>query len=626
MLDSKLESSLLENTNFKDYKSAFIKTNEYKKLIESKNYKDSAYKKDLEDKAFINYARNIEKQKLLYFALCLNHQVLIIKSPQDNKEQKKFLGYEWSNRKGDEGLKELNSPYITPLFERENLNNPNKLSFLIKQSFLKNEFEIPNELEKYASKAKLVDMIDFSKVEFDKAISLNPVNKVFLNPFANCKYELVRLCEIKNIDIKKGTSITQKQTKQGNIKVVAGGLDYAYFHNEANRPKNTITISASGANAGFVNFWNEEIFASDCTTINANSEVTIKFIYYILQFMQTNIYQLARGAAQPHVYPKDIENIQIPELDTKIQQQIVRECEKVEEQYNTIRMSIEKYQELIKAILVKCGIIANNDEFMGGKLNRLDSINSFIVTLLESIKELESKLDYTLLACHTELLSEVSQSAKSKRDSSIDISGIRSQHDKIDSKEYLTQLKTLLDSIPTPPQQSYPQYRLSDKYKFNLQIGKRVLDSELNPQGQIPVYSANVKKPFGYIDKELLKDYERDSVLWGIDGDWMVGFIPRNTPFYPTDHCGVLQVKDNNIKAKIVSFVLDEAGKRVGFSRNLRASIERIGNLQIPLPPLEAQEKIISAIETIESKISALESRNAILANAKNEILNKYLF
>lgn len=197
---------------------------------------------------------------------------------------------------------------------------------------------------------------------------------------------------------------------------------------------------------------------------------------------------------------------------------------------------------------------------------------------------------------------------------------------KILQKAGLTQsLHSLLDSLPTPPPQGYPQYRLNDKSKFSLQIGKRVLDSELNPQGQIPVFSANVKKPFGFIHKELLKDYEKDSVLWGIDGDWMVGFIPKNTPFYPTDHCGVLQVNDKDIKAKIVSFLLDETGKKAGFSRNLRASIERVGSVKIPLPPIEEQEKIINAIENIESKISLLESHLSQLDSKKSKVLQDFL-
>ena len=35
----------------------------------------------------------------------------------------------------------------------------------------------------------------------------------------------------------------------------------------SNRPANVITVSGSGANAGFVNFWPIPIFASDCSTI-----------------------------------------------------------------------------------------------------------------------------------------------------------------------------------------------------------------------------------------------------------------------------------------------------------------------------------------------------------------------
>ena len=363
-----MDSTLLESQSFKDYKNAFNTSSEYKKLKDSKDYKDSQDKQELEDKAFLDFALKIEKDKLLYFSLSLNKEVLVIKAPSDNKEQKRFLGYEWSNRKGDEGLKELNKPYLSPLFERDNPTNPNKLNFLVREAFNHTLESIPKELEPYAFRARLVDMLDFEKVEFNKAISLNPVQgnpslrggaeAIHANPFANSKYKLVRLGDIKGIAIKKGKSITKKETKEGVIKVVAGGINYAYLHNEANRPENTITISASGANAGFVNFWQEEIFASDCTTINLDSDISIRFVFYILQSIQKNIYGLARGAAQPHVYPKDIENIKIPfPDDLEIQKQIVSECEKIEKQYQTIRMSIEKYQELIKAILAKSGVI-----------------------------------------------------------------------------------------------------------------------------------------------------------------------------------------------------------------------------------------------------------------------------
>jgi type I restriction enzyme M protein len=63
---------------------------------------------------------------------------------------------------------------------------------------------------------------------------------------------------------------------------------------------------------------------------------------------------------------------------------------------------------------------------------------------------------------------------------------------------------------------------------FDVSIGKRVIEANLNEKGTIPVYSANVFEPLGYIDKYLITDFSTPSVLWGIDGDWMVNYIPVN--------------------------------------------------------------------------------------------------
>ena len=200
-----------------------------------------------------------------------------------------------------------------------------------------------------------------------------------------------------------------------------------------------------------------------------------------------------------------------------------------------------------------------------------------------------------------------------------------------DKIEFLQALQTplnlnaLLDSIPTPPQKGWEKVRLSNTQKFSLSIGKRVLDSELQTQGTIPVYSANVKKPFGYIDKELLEDYESDSVLWGIDGDFMVGFMPKGTAFYPTDHCGILRVTSDDIVPKILSFALENEGKKVGFRREYRASLERVRNLQIPLPPIESQKQIINAISKIEEKISLMDSSLEGLEGKKEKVLKDFL-
>ena len=51
--------------------------------------------------------------------------------------------------------------------------------------------------------------------------------------------------------------------------------------------------------------------------------------------------------------------------------------------------------------------------------------------------------------------------------------------------------------------------------------------------------------------KKNMKDYSRPSVIWGIDGDWMVNIIPAGVPFYPTDHCGVLRIKTEKNPSRI---------------------------------------------------------------------------
>ena len=83
--------------------------------------------------------------------------------------------------------------------------------------------------------------------------------------------------------INRGTTITQKEALEGDIPVVAGGLKPTYYHNKANRFNTTITVSGSGANAGFVNLWKQPIFASACSTVEVkDANVDIEFIYYIL--------------------------------------------------------------------------------------------------------------------------------------------------------------------------------------------------------------------------------------------------------------------------------------------------------------------------------------------------------
>lgn len=111
--------------------------------------------------------------------------------------------------------------------------------------------------------------------------------------------------------IERGTVITEKECTPGKIKVVAAGMDFAYYHNQSNRDENIITISTSGANAGFINFWREPIYASDCMTLQCKNLLDTLLCLQNLRNYQPFVFNMAHGSAQPHVYPEQVYDIPI---------------------------------------------------------------------------------------------------------------------------------------------------------------------------------------------------------------------------------------------------------------------------------------------------------------------------
>ena len=116
----------------------------------------------------------------------------------------------------------------------------------------------------------------------------------------------------------KGKNITKSKAKLGNVPVVGGGIEPAYYHNTANTQAPVITISASGANAGFVNLYYKNIWASDCSYIDTTMTNYIYYIYLLLKNKQIEITNMQLGAAQPHVYPRDLVNLKIKEFPIEV--------------------------------------------------------------------------------------------------------------------------------------------------------------------------------------------------------------------------------------------------------------------------------------------------------------------
>ena len=107
----------------------------------------------------------------------------------------------------------------------------------------------------------------------------------------------------------RGKNITAEEMQEGMIPVISAGIEPSGFHNQSNVKGVSLTISNSGANAGYLQINYSDIWAADCSY--CNSAKHIYFYYELLNNMRVVLFNLQKGAAQPHVYAKDINKMKI---------------------------------------------------------------------------------------------------------------------------------------------------------------------------------------------------------------------------------------------------------------------------------------------------------------------------
>jgi len=530
---------------FKMYVGAFADSADAKNLLKTKAYKN----KSADEQAaaylekFYDYAHAIEEEKLFYFSLVYQQTTVIITAPADNKAQKDFLGYDWSNRKGNEGIQ-----IITPggkMYDDSDRTAEGTLACAIKKSFSGVIPSFSDKQQAYASVVSTKDMLDFSRVGFNKAMRLSVENVIELNS----KYPLLALGKVCDVTIggtpsrrnpdyftgrnlwvsiaeMQGQTITDTKEKitdeaiaASNVKLIPTGTTLLSFKLSIGK------VAIAGRDL----YTNEAIAA--LIPLN-QSEILDKYLYYLFKGKLIDLERVgnkAFGKSLNSTYLR--EEVRIPVPPVPVQQQIIDECAKIDKEYETTRMSIEAYKQKIEDLFAELDV-ANR----GG-------------------------------------------------------------------------------------------YRLSlaDPDKFDVSIGKRVLNKQLVPDGTVPVYSANVTEPFGYIDELLITDFSVPSVLWGIDGDWMTSYIPADSEFYPTDHCGVLRCKASEVNPRYMVHILETEGKKMGFSRSYRASIDRVQGISFTVPDRAKQDEVIAEIEAIEEKIREAEIKLNALTGKTASILNRYL-
>lgn len=373
---------------------------EYRKIFDKKKLPRST---DVE-KAWLDFAKEIEADKLHYFMLAANNpqNVLVVKMPSDTKEKKAFLGYEWSAAKGREGIKYLGgqaetdeeglqnlqgiNKIQTPLFNPQNLFDETKLNSLIRQNFSGGLQNIPEHLANFATLLPLAEMLDFGRAEFDKAIRTSAQKKVEIIS----KYPLESIEQIaSHIESGKRPNGGVGQILSGaysiggeHIHKETGYLELKTikyvplsFYENAEKGKiqsGDILICKDGALTGKIALVrnelnnikamaNEHVFILRCV-----EAATQQYLFYILhsdmgqRLLKANI----TGSAQGGLNSTNLKNIKIPLPPLDIQQKIVEECQKIDDEFNRTRMKIEEYRAKIANIFNDLEIIQAG----GGKM------------------------------------------------------------------------------------------------------------------------------------------------------------------------------------------------------------------------------------------------------------------
>lgn len=153
----------------------------------------------------------------------------------------------------------------------------------------------------------------------------------------------------------RGKTITKKDVVDGTVPVVAGGLEPAYYHNKSLTEVPVITVSGSGANAGFTRMYFQKIWASDCSYVDGQKTNYIYFTYCLLKDRKQDLDNMQKGAAQPHVYAKDINALKLirptDELLSKFETIVRPYFEKIAACHRTIGVTAQARDRLLLKLM-----------------------------------------------------------------------------------------------------------------------------------------------------------------------------------------------------------------------------------------------------------------------------------
>lgn len=360
--------------------SAMKGVNEQAKLIRKK-FKDKTQKgyfkrlsreeqNKIRTDAIFQFIREIEKEKLYYFLIASNNScpVIIAKSPISNSDAKKYLGYEWSDTRGKEGLQYLHVAKTngnededseddtitqirgiqgiqTPLFNPQNLFDKDKINTIIRSNFLGEEIIIPESLEPFVTETSLVDLIDFSLPSFTKEIKTSPID----NNIPQTKFPIIRLQKILGkVEGAKTKVDTEQILSEGTYPVISQDRkNYSSgFYNSD--PITDLPLIIFGDHSCVLKYVDKPfVRGADGTQLikSKTKEINIKYLYYYLLTVQiTNSHRYER-------HFKYLKRLYIPKPDTATQTSIIEDCDLIMAEVESARKRKDQLSNSLNKLL-----------------------------------------------------------------------------------------------------------------------------------------------------------------------------------------------------------------------------------------------------------------------------------
>ena len=524
---------------------------EYKKKISAKN-----------DAKLYEAILNIEAEKLLYFILAYSQKVVIVKSGEKDVE-KRFLGYEYSNRRGNEGIhaiqKGKNIDECTQLFDTNCYDNPEKASSYVYRAF-KGDYTSPiaEGMQSHISRVSLIDMLTFDRPIFEKGINLNSKKKVA----CDSRYTLKPIDKLASFQSglwkgEKGVLQMTKVLRNTNFKLNNGFLDYgdvAEIEVETTQlatrtlQYGDIILEKSGGSdtqaIGRVVLFDKTdnetySYSNFCSRIRVldASEVEPLYLWSVLHnfYCKGGTIPLQNGIRLLNIDMNGYSKIKIPVPPIAVQKQIVEEIAKVDTSVSDAMQRIDKYESDIENLL--------------SSLNNADStLNTIAPFATKSIK-----------------------------------------YGDIESETYITTDNMLQNKLGVLPFEGVANISSITEYK-----PEDILISNIRP----------------YLKKIWLADKEG-----GCSKDVLV-LRSADTSKYLPKYIFYMLRRDS-----FFDYVM-EGKKGIKMPRGNK---EDIMKYKIPMPNIDEQKRIVAQIETLELEITKARTLIENVASEKQAILDKYL-